>query len=284
MDGPQISIIVPWVSLRDLEAMLDANQPSLIGCRAEILAVHCGDRTKSSNPLSQDSLLTRFIEIPGSAHNRALSINVGLHYSRAPFVLMSDCFCIWRPELLRQLCLLLGQDVYVTIEKLQLDETYFDWLEPAISRSKEDCFLRAFVRTMTLSMTWGDGSRIEIASSKDNPMEATRSGLELLAVNKRSLVRIDGFNSDLHSGWENVDLRIRLEKCAGLQHVESGEVMRVFAQTKNRPSNAMQQSAQVGFRVLCNSYLNGSYGGTYSKDISTWVAGTGSHQTSDSGD
>jgi hypothetical protein len=271
----EISIIIPWNLRAEISEALRQNTRWFQGHQAEILVLNCGGDSRRLKKLLYDLKMQslRQIDIPASNFNRSLAVNIGLHFTRAPRLFVLGSNDVLTSDLLADAIAFLDSHSFMTVAQIYGLPRPSNWLSPARSQAPCSSSITAVTKRTILRLSWSDGRNIEFESARENLMEGSMAGMRAIAVSKRHMIAIEGYNSSLKGeGWESADLQIRLMRLGTLRHVENGTIRHLMNQRHDRANqlNYSPLTREANFQLLCDRYSSGNFLGTYSQDVATW--------------
>jgi hypothetical protein len=268
---PELSVIVPFSSREESRVTAEWFEPFSCAIRSEFVFVQAGPGRVIFDPMLElgRNGSARHIVIAGNMANRELAINIGLHFCRAPQLFIFDPGYVAEPGLLASIARSLDEDTYVTVRRVFYGKSRLQDSAVSESGASNGLHLESMVRRTRLKVSWADGRPIHLESQRDHYLDGYKAGFNFMAVKKKHLLAVQGYNSDLKlSAWANADVQLRLERSIGLSHLEVGQV---FLRTENSGMKGRGQEfmriVHNNFKILCERYAHGSNLGTYGRDV-----------------
>lgn len=270
--SPPLSILIPWCNRPELEYALSQNRDWFIQAEAEVLIINCaGDHQALTRMISRDQWpCLKLVRVPHPRFNKALSLNLGIHLSRAEVIFTMDADIVAA-----------GFPVQIQAHRLQAAFATVRWMHesnpenPVLKPTPagEAAYVQAVDQSHSLTFSWSDGTVSTVTTARKSLMNGGRAGAGQLMARRDHLIAVGGYNSELeHWGWEDNDMQLRLVKFLGLQHIESGEVIHL---SHGDGSRAMygETRATLTWHNLKQSvqrYSSNNFLGTLASDVSQW--------------
>lgn len=247
-----LSIIIPWCDRPELKETLRANAEYFKG--AEFIVVNYGGdpellRHCIDNVDVKLRLLT--VKLPEkSVFVKSRALNLGISVASRDI-----CLCLDADILIEDFCV---DDLVEGAESLGMFIT-LQWVRDEPAHSIRYIDLPAKITNM-LEISLEDGRSTIIELSSYQSINNARSGPGIVAVSKKALLEIGGYDSELQGwGWEDVDLIARLQ-LAGLQRLVRGRGLHLGAPSVH---TAERVSSEARNRTKCLSkYAAGNMKGS----------------------
>jgi glycosyltransferase involved in cell wall biosynthesis len=263
-DRPEISVLIPWCDREEISRTLAANAHAFQSSKAEVIVINCGGDARRLRALILGSEVAdvRQLNVEAPRFNKCLALNAGLLHSRAATIFVLDSDVILLGETLPELHAELDGPAFATVE----------WVyESEPEAHREDLvgdFTTSMVTRTDIEFVFQDGRRFHHQINRRDPFNNARAGRGLLMARKADLLKIQGYNSELHTwGWEDDDVLVRLQCVIGLKRVEKGRAIHLSHGDDRRVlSKPRAESGQFNYIKCCRNYNRGVFTGTLERD------------------
>jgi hypothetical protein len=271
MKEPTLSVITVWDSGDTIAQTMEVNRRWFVAHDLEILVVNGGsDRQRLRDLLAKAKLpRTGMINLHDKC-NHGLGVNLAMCFSRSPNLLILGPNHVLQSDLIDKAILLLKDNVYVMAKTVSAPgiEGYWRRIKEGPGSGEE---ISHVVTRRVLKAVFSDGTELEVESMVSNLVQNTKSATSILAVKKRDLGRIGGYNSDIR--WAelmNADVQLRLRKVSGLKRVQDGEVLRLMGPEAATGTAHSPKDEILDLNFVCERYSRSDLWGTYSRDFVSW--------------
>jgi glycosyltransferase involved in cell wall biosynthesis len=270
----RMSVLIPWRERDELAHTLSLNVLWMQPLAAELLLLNCaGDKNRLheilSSPFRNVHGRTRQIDINWPTFNKSLALNVGIHLSRSPIILVLDADVWLDGSSVDKMLQCLESTSFVTVAEVQDYPKSRGWLtgDSQLQLGQE---IQSVSRAVQLNITWKDGSTTSVEATRRDGTLSSRSGPGLLLANKTDLIKVGGYNSDLR-GWggEDIDVLLRLDKCLGRTRSQAGRANHLLHGDDIRDLRGISrnQSNANNLREIVRRYSHGKFEGTLTRDV-----------------
>jgi glycosyltransferase involved in cell wall biosynthesis len=256
------SVVIPWRNEPKLRETLAANAGIFERHAADVLIVNCGGDPDAMLELLRGHAVSRLrqIHLPGTEFNPPLAKNIGTLYSVGRNVLFLDADVVMISDLLEEAhraqvqrpCFVQVRTVYES--------------QPAINPLF--AYLKEAIYTQRLLLD--DGRLVRLSTRVGG--DGSQCGPGLLAIGRRHLLDVGGFNSALGDrGWDEFDVQIRLQIVTNLRLATRGEVLRLIdGSARNAAVWARKEGRRRNQLACAEAYSRGLFQGTYDEDVRVW--------------
>jgi glycosyltransferase involved in cell wall biosynthesis len=275
MTSPEFSVLIAWSNRDELRETLLKNDFWFKNHRLEVLVINCGGSVPGLRQLIQDTRLdyVQPIEVPSPVFNKCLALNIGIHASRAPILLMLDADIILQSDLLEESLPHLNEDAYVTLKTIRESEKIHEASPANQAISQSSAFLREFVKVDEIEFFWIDETSTKVTTHA-YPLQNAKSAPGILVARKEHLLEIDGYNAEMKFwGWEDLDVLLRLSRTLRLRRVECGSAIHLTHDDSRRAIKGGENRVRTdteNFLLAWSRYSRGNFAGTYKDDIRSW--------------
>ena len=280
--SPALSVVIPWSDRKEFAITLGHNKTWLTSLNAEMIVVNMrGDGHQLKSILATVGAAPVVgVDAPSKIFNRSFALNIGIHLSRAPYILALDADVVATEASVRAMMNTLTPDAFVTLQ----------WLHENVPGGSPLCASLAavdhahlgVVSEAYLSLSGLSSEPFCIRTYKENAATASRAGGGMLLATKEHLLGVNGYNSRLEAwGFEDHDITIRLRLASQLTHLEAGEMLHLTHGDDIRDIGGINKnkSHRRNLAVALNNYARGSLSGSLTEDLSAWNA-AGDHPSS----
>lgn len=270
--SPPLSVLITWSNRAEFEYALSQNRHWLIETEAEVLIINCaGDHSTLARMVSAVPLpCAKLIRVPHPRFNKALSLNLGIHLSKAEIIFTMDADIVSSSFPVKVEAQQL-KTAFATVRWMHESKPDDPVLKPAIT--EETAYVQTVEQSHSLTFRWSDGTVSTVTTARKSLFNGSRAGAGQLMARKEHLIAVGGYNSDLeHWGWEDNDMQLRLAKFLGLQHIESGDVIHLSHDDGSRAMYGETRASLTwhNLKQSVQRYSSNSFLGTLVSDISKW--------------
>lgn len=272
---PPLSILIPWCNRPELEYALSQNRPWFIQAEAEVLIINCGGDQDRLRRMTAGAHLPglKLIKAPYPRFNKALSLNLGIHLSRAEilFTMDADIVSAGFPVKVEAHRL---KRAFATVRWLHESNPENPVLKPAPTGGA--AYVSAVDQSHSLTFNWSDGTTSSVTTARKSLMDGSRAGAGQLMARREHMIAVGGYNSDLeHWGWEDNDIQLRLVKLLGLDHIESGDVIHLSHDDGSRAMYGETRATLTwhNLKQSIQRYSSNNFLGTLESDVGKWSEG-----------
>ncbi len=263
-----LAALIPWSNRPELAATLAENSHAFRSVDCAVIIVNCGgDARDLTRIVCSAGTPATLVHVEGVSFNRSLALNLGLANCEASFAFILDADLIVPAATLHACIRALDERHVLTIARMRETQGRA-WLEPGAGS-----FLMDVVKQNGARFVFRDGRAISVPTFTSFAGDGSRGGQGQLIVSREKLVQAGGYNSQLLGwGYEDVDILVRLQYLAGLEHQQLGEVIHLSHgdAVRDLRGTTRAQSDQRNFRIACANYAEGRFLGTLSEDIAKY--------------
>ena len=270
--SPPLSVLITWCNRPEFEYALSQNRHWLIEAEAEVLIINCaGDHAALARMVSTVQLpCAKLIRVPHPRFNKALSLNLGIHLSKAEIIFTMDADIVSSSFPVKVEAQQL-KTAFATVRWMHESKPDDPVLKPALTEGT--AYVQTVEQSHGLTFRWSDGTVSTVTTARKSLFNGSRAGAGQLMARKEHLIAVGGYNSDLeHWGWEDNDMQLRLAKFLGLQHIESGEVIHLSHSDGSRAMYGETRASLTwhNLKQSIQRYSSHDFLGTLVSDISKW--------------
>jgi glycosyltransferase involved in cell wall biosynthesis len=264
-----LAVVIPWNNRPELAATLARNSPVFRDFGCAVTIVNCGGDAAGLGPIARSAgVCASLVHLEGARFNRSLAVNLGIAHCDAPYVFVLDADLIVPAATLEECVRALDARHVLTIRRMRETQGQA-WLEPG----GPEPFLVDVVKLNSACFVFRDGRTISAPTFSSYAGDGSRGGQGQLIAARDKLIEVGGYNSQLTGwGYEDVDILVRLQYLAGLQHRQLGEVIHLSHgdAVRDLRGGSRGQSDYRNFRIACANYSSRRFLGTLAEDLATW--------------
>lgn len=260
-----LTILIPWKDRDELGLTLNNNSHAFKRSRASVIVVNCGGDTSQLLSLTKKcDFPIEIVDIRGFEFNKSRALNIGINYARSEYVFNIDADVMITEDTMMTLMNSLRPGYMTTIERLEESSKIC-----GIRHDRESA-IRDIVTEETTRFVWTNGQETVVPNFRRYFSDGSRGGQGQLLVRKEDLTSIDGYNSELVGwGYEDIDILIRLQRLAGLSHLQMGEAIHLSHDDQRRCIYGVSKSVnnRRNATAAYKRYSIGQFRGTLSADL-----------------
>jgi Glycosyltransferase like family 2 len=265
-----LTVIVPWCNRDEIAVTMTRNEPEFRKVNAEVLLINSGGALHDLLNLRSRHGWTsvKVVDAHLPAFNKSFAMNIGVHLSSAPVVMILDADVLVTADLMQNALCQVQDQTFVTVEWMHESAA-----PDTVSEMARIDGLAGAVRTNYLELRFANGTQKSVCTYRFNEFTASRTGISQIFLRKEHFLEIGGYNSALKRwGWEDNDLHLRLLWPGKLRHIETGHVIHLSHGDERRALLGIGQQAALkeNMTVCLRRYAQNNLQGTYLVDVEEW--------------
>ncbi|MBL3659034.1 galactosyltransferase-related protein [Fulvivirga sediminis] len=262
-----LDIIIPWKDREELSRCLKDNSTFFAekGIEPGFIIVNCGGNRQRVRELVDSAEIdfsVRILHFEYQGFNKSLTLNLGIHKSVRENIMVLDTDVILGKLDIQCLKDSLGNNAFVTLERI-LEE------KPEPEEFPEACELVEIGNFIEFKAANGNTALVEM--NRKGLLDSSRSGPGIIALSKKALEDVGGYNSELEGwGWEDLDLISRLQLKNDLKRESMGMAVHMTHDDDVRyitpEFDFKRQNEQRNFQVCLINYRLGILEGSLKED------------------
>ena len=260
------SVIIPWRNRDELEVSLTKNLPFFLDFEIELLIVNMGGDMERLSQLISDSGIKdskvnlRVVTLYTDFFNKSFALNWGLKVASLDKVFVLDADII------------LEGDVFIKANEA-LNGGNFVNIGTVIESEQKATKSTGDIASVShyIELEFQTDKPVKILTNKFSFSDNSRSAPGLLFAERKHLLDIGGFDSDLQNwGWEDLDVIVRLQTVCQLSQVLCGSVVHLSHGDDSRDLTNINKtdSENINFNKCMKKYKNSNFSGSYIRDTS----------------
>ncbi len=260
-----VSVVTAWKDRQELSTTLAENAPMLDRFGAQVILVNCGGNLDALRDIvGRSRLPVILVNVHEAKFNKALALNVGIHYATSEYIFIIDSDVIIPEETFATCLSTACPNSLITIRRLR------ETAGLSNVRWKSGGSLSDIVFRQLTSFMWSDGTETTVENYRHYSTDSSRGGQGQLLTSRQNLVNVNGYSSELEGwGFEDIDILIRLQHLLGLKYLQIGEATHISHGDEERciasatKSINNRENAARAYR----SYAEGLFHGTLTADV-----------------